>query len=119
LEAFLSGGQHWGVVFSVIQFLVLGGRQITECFVESLVVVEADPLVDLVLGVLEAGGASPVDALALEGRGPGFGHCIVIGVALRADRGIDPELVEPVGVGDARVLGAAIRVRDQSRAWPS
>jgi hypothetical protein len=42
LEALLSGGQ--------------------------LCVVEADPVQDLVLGVLEAGEATLVDELALEGR---------------------------------------------------
>jgi len=33
--------------------LVLGWRQVTECFVESLSVIEADPVKDLVFGVLE------------------------------------------------------------------
>jgi hypothetical protein len=53
---------------------VLGGRQVTECFVQSLFVVEADPVQDFVLGVFEAREAAPVDELALEGRDPGLGH---------------------------------------------
>jgi hypothetical protein len=44
------------------------GRQVTECVVQSLPVVEADPVEELVLGVLEGGEAAAVDELALEGR---------------------------------------------------
>jgi hypothetical protein len=43
--------------------LVLGGGRVIECFVQSLSVVEADPVQDLVLGVLEGGEAAPVDEL--------------------------------------------------------
>ena len=42
---------------------VLGGRHVAEFFVQSLVVVEADPGERLVLGVLEAGEAAAVDEL--------------------------------------------------------
>ena len=45
---------------------------------QSLGVVEADPLEDLVLDVLEGGEAAPVDELILEGRDLRFGHRIVI-----------------------------------------
>jgi hypothetical protein len=69
---------------------------------------------DLVLGVLEAGEATPVDELALEGRDPGFGHRVVVGVALGADRGGGAELVAPAGVADARVLGGSTGRRNAS-----
>jgi len=36
--------------------------------VQSLAVIEADPVQDLVLGVLEGGEASSLDELAFEGR---------------------------------------------------
>ena len=49
---------------------------------ESVIVVEADPVEDLVFCVLEGGEAAAVDELALEGRDPCFGHRIVVGVAL-------------------------------------
>src|SRR5215217_1390971 len=45
-----------------------------KCFVQSLVVVKADPLEDLVLDELEAGVAAAVDELVLEGSDPRFGH---------------------------------------------
>src|SRR5580765_6912902 len=64
-----------------IQLFVLGGRQVTEFFVQSLLVVEADPVQRLMLGVLVAGEAAPVDELGLEGRDPRFGHRVVIGIA--------------------------------------
>jgi len=41
--------------------LVLGGRNVVECFVESLIVIEADEVEDLVLGLLERAEAAPVD----------------------------------------------------------
>ncbi len=47
-----------GVFCLDIQLFVLGGRQVAECFVESFVVVEADPLEGLVFDVLEAGEAA-------------------------------------------------------------
>jgi hypothetical protein len=56
----------------IFRVLVLGGRQVAERLVQSFCVVEADPVQDLVLGVLEAGEATPVDELALEGRDPPF-----------------------------------------------
>jgi hypothetical protein len=59
----LIGDQHWAVVSSDIQLLVLGGRQVTELFVQPLLVVEADPVQDLALGVLEAREAAAVDEL--------------------------------------------------------
>src|SRR5262249_5032586 len=71
----------------------------------SVAVVEADPVERLVFGVLEGREAAPVDELALEGRDPGFGHRVVVGVALGADRGCGAELVEAVGGADAGVLG--------------
>jgi hypothetical protein len=40
---------------------------------------------DLVLGVLVAGEAAAVDELGLEGRDPGFGRRVVVGVVSRAD----------------------------------
>ena len=40
---------------------------------------------EFVFGVLEAGEAAAIDEFALEGRGPGFGHRVVVGVAARAD----------------------------------
>ena len=45
-EARLIDEQHWAVVSSDIQLLVLGGRQVTELLVEPLLVVEADPVQD-------------------------------------------------------------------------
>ena len=42
--------------------------------------------------------------LLLEGRDEGFGHRIIVGVALRADRRVDLQVIEAVGVGEARVL---------------
>src|SRR5262249_24173452 len=56
-------------------------------------------------GVLEAGEAAPADELVIEGRDPGLGHRVVVGVGLGADRGVDLELVEPIGVAQTRVLG--------------
>jgi hypothetical protein len=50
-------------------------------FVDSLIVVEADPVQDLVFCVLVAGEAAAVDELCLEGRDSGFGHRVVVGVA--------------------------------------
>jgi hypothetical protein len=87
--------------------------------VQPLLVVEADPVQDLVLGVLEAREAAPVDELRLEGRYPGLGERVVVGVPARADRGREPELVQAVGVGEARVLRAPIAVRDEPRIWPA
>jgi hypothetical protein len=49
--------------------------------------------------------ATPFDELALEGRDPGFGHRVVVGVAIGARPRGGAELVEPAGVADARVLG--------------
>jgi hypothetical protein len=72
-----------------------------------------------VLGVLEAGEAAPVDELRLEGRDPGLGERVVVGVSPRADRGREPELVQAVGVGEARVRRPSIAVRDQLRIWPA
>jgi hypothetical protein len=51
--------------------LVLGGWHVAEFFVQSLLVVEADPVQRLMLGVLVAREAAPVDELCLEGRDPG------------------------------------------------
>jgi hypothetical protein len=45
------------------QLGLVGGRQVVECFAESLVGVEADSLEDL---VLEAGEAASVDEFVLE-----------------------------------------------------
>ena len=59
----MGGRHHWAVVSLDIQLLVLGRRQVTECFVEPLSVVEADPVQDLVLGVLEAREAAAVGEL--------------------------------------------------------
>jgi len=64
-------------ILSVIQLLVLGRRQVIEFFVQPFSVVEADPVERLVLGVLVAGEATPVDEFALEGRDPCFGHRVV------------------------------------------
>jgi hypothetical protein len=55
--------------------------------VQPFTVVEGDPVQDLVLGVLEGGEAARGDEFALEGRDPGFGHRIVVGIAAGADRG--------------------------------
>ena len=41
--------------------LALWRRDVAECFVQSLVVVEADPVEDLVFCVLEGGEAASVD----------------------------------------------------------
>jgi len=49
---------------------IVGGRHVTEFFVQPFLVVEADPGERLMLGVLVAGEAAAVDELALEGRGP-------------------------------------------------
>ena len=60
-----GGGQCWCVVSLVIQSgplgLVLCRGQVAERFVESLSVVEADPVQGLMLGVLEAREAAPQD----------------------------------------------------------
>ena len=81
MEARLGGGQYWGVVCldiqSVVLGLVLGGRDVVECFVESLIVVEADEVEDLVFGLFEAREAAPVDELVLERRDPGLGERVV------------------------------------------
>lgn len=41
---------------------------------QSLLVGEADPVQELVFGVLVAGEAAAVDELRLEGCDPGLGH---------------------------------------------
>jgi hypothetical protein len=64
-----------GVLFFLdIQLLVLGGRQVPECFVQPVTVVEADPVEDIVFAVLEGREAASVDELDLKARDPGFGH---------------------------------------------
>jgi hypothetical protein len=72
--------------------------------VRALVVVEADEVEGLVLDVLEAREAASVDELVLERRDRGLGHRVVVGVALRADRRVDLQLVETVA---AMVLARA------------
>jgi hypothetical protein len=78
LEARLGGRQHWGVVCSDIQsvvlFLELARWDVVEFFVEPLVVVEADPGERLMLDVFEAGESATVDELALKRRDPRLGH---------------------------------------------
>ena len=77
LEALLVGWQDCGVVFLVIDHLVLGGRCVVELFVQTLGVVEADPVKCRVFGVLVAGEAVPVDEFCLEGRDSGLGDRVV------------------------------------------
>ena len=63
----LSGRQGSSVVSLVIDLLVLGWWNVAEFFVESLLVVEADPGERLMLCVLVASEAAAVDELGLEG----------------------------------------------------
>jgi hypothetical protein len=70
-----------GVVCLVIQFFILGGRQVTEFFVKFLLVIEAHPVKRLMLGVLVAREPTAVDEFALEGRNPRLGGRVVVGFA--------------------------------------
>ena len=69
------------------------------------------------LGVLVGWEAAAVDELALEARDPRLGDRVVECVSLRADRRRDPELVEAVGIGEARILRAAVAMGDQPWLW--
>src|SRR2546425_656877 len=76
------------------------------------VVPALDELEDGATRLDRGGEAPPGEELALEGREEALAQGVVVGVADRAHRGPDPDLLAPEPEGTRRVLAALIRMVD-------
>jgi hypothetical protein len=103
----------WVDGMGVEALLELGRRDVAEFSVKALAVVEPHPGNGRVLGRLEAREGAPAHELGLEGGHEGFGHRVVVGIATGSHRRIDAQLVEAIGVAQARKLRSAVRVGDE------
>jgi hypothetical protein len=59
-------------------------------------------------------GSTRLDELGLEQPNHGLGEGVVVGVADRPDRWVDPGFGEAFGLGDGRVSGSGVVVADQA-----
>jgi len=122
-EADLCGSRHHGghAGFVMIAGFGLGGRDVSDRLEEAAVVEPVDPFEGGGLDRLEAARrSSAADHLGLEEADHTFGKGIVVGVADAADRRLDPDLGQALGVLDGNVLDAPVAVMDQpiTLQWP-
>ena len=95
--------------------LELERRHVVERLVDAPVVEPADVVECCPFDVLDVAPRSlAVDQLALVEAVEALGERVVVAVALGADRRDDLGLVEALGVANAEVLDAAVRVMNQS-----
>lgn len=101
-------------MITVVEGLVLRGRQVAAVLVQPAVVEPVDPFeggdFDLVNGPR---GALGLDQFGLVEAVDRFGEGVVVAVAGGADRGIDTGVDESFGEGDGRVLRPAIVMMNQ------
>jgi len=108
---------HVGLRSLTVVGLELGRRGVVQLRVQPLFVEPRDPRTGGRLEVVEALPGSAVGGqggrvavqLGLEEPDDRLGHCIVVAVADGADRGGGADVVDPLGVGDGRVLSGLNR----------
>ena len=106
----LRGDRH-GLKLGVVGVFCLGGRDVSDRLEKASVVEPVDPFEGGELDGLEgASGSAPVNDVRLEEADHRFGEGVVVAIADAADRGLDAGLGEALGVADAGVLAAAIRM---------